>query len=122
MRTQSKLKGILRDVGRLTEKTANACDKIYGACSIWASSGRPVERKKISTTHVNKSFNDEIQVDLMYVWIQGRKREEPNVVHTGTRYGERTIVQSRSGETIKEFRERTWFYRHVTMEFWRESS
>lgn len=96
------------DMKRITE----ACDKVFSSCAICASSGRPADRRKISTTHLNAAFNDEIQADFMYVHMRGKKWEIMNIIETGTRYGERAITKSRSAEDIKQTLETCWIYKH----------
>lgn len=60
----------------------NECAKVYSACTICATSGRPADRKKISTTHVNAAFNDEIQEDSQYVYIRGMRHEILSMIDT----------------------------------------
>ena len=38
-----------------------ACENLHDACDICGSTGRPKDRKKVSLTHVDESFNAEIQ-------------------------------------------------------------
>lgn len=88
------------------------CDRVQSACPICASTGRPTDRKKISTTHLNSAFNQEVQADYVYITIHGKRHEVLNVIDTGTKYGERIITTSRSAEDMKGQFERIWFYRH----------
>lgn len=83
------MKGLFKDARSLTDGIERACDKVYDACDICASSGRPQTAKKISFTHANGSFNNEVQADFVVVYIRDRKLFVLNIVDTGTRYGER---------------------------------
>lgn len=96
------------DIGKIKE----ACAKVYNACSICAASGRPADRKKVSTTHINAAFNDELQADFCYVHIRGQKYEVLNMIDMGTRYGERALTTSRTAEEVKRTFEVYWFYKH----------
>jgi len=46
------------------------------------------------------------------VKIHGEKYEVTNIVDLGTRYGERALTTSRSGNEMKRIFETHWFYRH----------
>lgn len=106
------MKAILRDAGQLKPSLEEACERVYNACPICASSGRPSDRRKVSITHVNRAFNEEIQTDFTYVRIFDKRYEIINIIDTGTKYGERGIVPSRSAETMKAMFEQLWFYNH----------
>lgn len=103
---------MMKNTGYNRKKIKDACDKVYAACAICTASGRPSDRKKISTTHVNAAFNDELQADFMYVNIREKKHEILNMIDVGTRYGERTITESRTAEEVQKKFESCWFYRH----------
>lgn len=89
-----------------------ACEKVCASCDICATSGRPADRRKISTTHINAAFNDEMQADFLYVYIRGHKHEILNMIDLGTRYGERAVTAARSAEEVKRTFETYWFYKH----------
>lgn len=94
------------------QRIKEACIKVHQACAICAASGRPANRKKLSTTHINAAFNEEIQADFLYVYIREKKYEVLNIIDLGTKYGERIISQSRTAEKMKETFETKWFYNH----------
>lgn len=48
-----EMKKLFADAGISIEKINESCDKVYEACDICASTGRPRHSKKISLTHVN---------------------------------------------------------------------
>lgn len=60
-----EIKTLLRDAGRLSTSTEFACEKVYKNCKICASSGRPVEKREISVSYVNKAFIEDIQPDFL---------------------------------------------------------
>lgn len=49
-----------------------ACRKLAKACAVCATSGRPKDRNKNYTTHVNTAFNEEIQANFLYILIRGK--------------------------------------------------
>lgn len=106
------IKAILRDAGRLDAEASRACEEVVQSCVVCASTGRPAQHRKVSLTHVNSSFNQELQADFTIVYIQGSKYEVLNLSDAGTRYGEREIASTRSAETIKGIFERSWMYHH----------
>lgn len=67
-------------------KLAAACDKAYKACPVCAATGRPANKRKISTTHVHEAFNQELQADFTYVSIRGERFEVLNIMDLATRY------------------------------------
>lgn len=93
-------------------KIFEACSKVFSACAICAASGRPADKRKVSTTHLNAAFNEEVQSDFFYVYIREKKYEILNMIDLGTRYGERAMTTSRSADEIKRMFEIFWFYRH----------
>lgn len=110
--TSDEMQRILSDGGRLTEVIENACDKVFQACDICTSTGAPKSRRKISLSHVNTAFNDEIQADFVTVNIRGERYEVLNIVDTGTRYGERVIASTHSGDVMMKLIETEWIYHH----------
>lgn len=53
--------------------------------------GQTILTKKVTTSHVNEAFNEELQVDFTYAVVPGKRREILNIIDTGTRFGERVI-------------------------------
>lgn len=93
-------------------KVREVCEKGQSACPICVTTGRPIDRKKISTSHIHSAFNQDIQADYLYVTIHGKKHKILNIFDTGTKYGERTIASSRTADDMKERFEKMWFYHH----------
>lgn len=106
------IREILRDGGKLDAASSHACDEVFESCLVCAGTGRPAQHKKVSLTHVNSKFNEEIQADFCVVYIRGAKFEVLNMSDTGTRYGERTISSTRSADAIKTIFEENWVYQH----------
>lgn len=61
--------------------------------------------EKVSFSHVNEAFNEELQADFTVENIRGRKYEVMNVVDLGTAYGERVITPAKNAETMKKLYE-----------------
>lgn len=106
------MKAILSDAGRLDEGAKRACEEVFKACPICATTGRPAQHRKVSLTHVNEEFNQELQADFTIAYIRGAKYEVLNFNDTGTRYGERAIATTRSADTIRHLFETKWMYHH----------
>lgn len=62
---------MMQSTGYEKDKTKYACEQVHNSCAICAASGRPADRK-ISITHVNAAFNDEIQGEYLYKIIRGK--------------------------------------------------
>lgn len=107
-----EMKQFLQDAGQLTAERSRICQKIQDECDVCASSGRPAIRNKISMTHINQQFNEEVQVDFTVAYIAGEKYEIFNIIDLGTGYGERSIAASHGTEQIIQLIETTWLYRH----------
>lgn len=110
--SSDEMRNIRRCAGDLSQEVIQECDKIYEACPNCASSGGPVERRKVSIAPVSTAFNDEVQADFIYASIEGKKQEGLNIVDIGIKCGERVIVTSSSGEAIKNAFEKLSVYRH----------
>lgn len=108
----SDMMDIMTDANLDTEKLRHACQKVYDACDICAASGRPKIKKKISLSHVNEGFNQEVQADFLYAVIGDKNYEILNIIDVGTKYGERSLAESRSCKEMKRLFEESWFYRH----------
>lgn len=106
------IKAILRDAGRIDADASRTCNDVFQSCSICAAIVRPAKNRKISLTHVNYAFNQDIQADLTIGYIQGDKYEVLNLRDVGNRYGERTIASTLYADTVKEIFESTWMYQH----------
>lgn len=110
--TSDEMKMIFVDASRSSPKIRQACEKVFQACYICASSGRPRQSKKISISHVNEAFNEEFKADFMVVYIKEKKYFVLNMMDTGTRYGERMIAESRNTTHLMEMMENEWLYHH----------
>lgn len=99
---------IFSDAGEWNAKSKLACENVLAACPISASTGRPAERRKVSITHVNEAFNEEVKANFLYVWIHEEKQGIINIIDVGTKYGEREILCSRSGEGLRESSRKMW--------------
>ena len=118
-----QLKDICDRVGILTNELASAIDTVDSSCNICAQHGRPLPSKKISLTHVNEAFNEEVQLDFTYAVIYRKQAGNSNEYHrekhillvmtdTGTRYTEAATVRDRSIPTMIDTYERFWLCRH----------
>lgn len=94
--SRNKFYNLLCDAGIRNIQLEASHDRFVGNCNICVSSGRPQNKQKISLSHVNKAFIEEIQVDFLVVYIRHEKFVILNIVDIGTSYGEREIVPDRS--------------------------
>lgn len=95
----------LQDVGKPTPPLALVLPA-WDACN---GSGRRGIKKKISLSHINQAFNEEVHVDFATV-RNNVKYELRNVVGTGKKYDQRLVGSERSTKTLKMIMERHWFY------------
>ena len=118
-----QLKEVCKAAGILTDDLASAIDTVDASCNICIQHGRPLPSKKVSLTHVNEAFNEEIQIDFTYAVVYRRSANNPNtydrekhillvMTDTGTRYTEATIVTDRSVSTIINAYEKHWLCKH----------
>lgn len=110
--TTNDIQRLLSDAGKLTGHLEGAYERVYDACDICAATGQQKPRRKVSISHINTAFNDEIQADFVTVHIRGERYEVLNIIDTGTRYGERVIASTHSGEEIMRLLETEWIYHH----------
>lgn len=81
-------------------------------CDVCSRSGPPAPSRKISLTHVNKNFNDEIQVDFLFVRIKGTIYCVIHFCDAGTAYYEGAVVKDRKSNTILNQFDQLWNHRH----------
>lgn len=86
--------------------------ELSSSCDICLSSGYPSIRRRISLTHVNESFNDEIQADFTVTYYKGRRMVILNLVDMGTGFGERGIAHENSAVTMVTVFQSLWIYVH----------
>lgn len=104
------MRTMLRDAGYGDPNLGEACDRVYAACTICASYGRPIQSTNISLRNVNKSFNQEMQTDFVTIYINSDKLEIINIVDLGAGYGERLITRSKDADNMKRLLETDWIY------------
>ena len=109
---EDELRHICHDAGILTPQLDEAIREVSAACEICAKNGRPKHSRKVSLTHVNEAFNEEIQMDFMVVHLHGKRHIVFLMTDTGTGYAELEIVMDRSALTFTNRVETTWICRH----------
>lgn len=105
----------MNDAGYTDPKIREACEKSYRACDICASSVLPgisKKVKKVSLTHVNQAFNEEMQADFCVVYVGSNTFEMLNIVDVRTGYGERIMAPKRDAGTMKQQLETGWLCRY----------
>lgn len=117
MQTQVNYHSFSMIAGMMAEKLKKAMNKVTSSCIPCAKSGRPANTRKLSLKYVNKDFNVEVKADFMTVRPGEGKYEILNIVDTSTGYGERSVVGSRSTETMMSKFEESWLCRHGAPEF-----
>lgn len=98
----------------MSEELEDAIDDIDAACEVCARHGKPLPSKKISLTHVNEAFNEEVQIDFTYIEMNGTKYTLIVITGTGTSYSECEIVDAKNVNTIMEAIDRLWICKHGT--------
>ena len=106
------IKSLCKDAGILNPRLSQAIDLVDDSCGICVQNGRPLPSRKISLTHVNQAFNQEVQVDFTYEHVRGTLRTILVITDCGTGYTETTIVTRRNIDTIIRCLEHIWFTRH----------
>lgn len=87
--TSSEIARIFEDAGKLTEKLSSACDQVVAARKICASSVRPVDRNKVSISHMNGEFNSKIQAYFTVAYVPEMKLNILNIfIHGNFVWGE----------------------------------
>lgn len=98
----------------LSPAMEEAIEKVTDACEICAKNGRLKAFRKISLTHVNEAFNQELQIDFMFFSVKTIKRTVINMTNTGTGYSEVAISSDRSMDSIIRLFETVWIHNHGT--------
>lgn len=106
------MKSIIQETGQLVAGMEESFGRVHNECPIFASSGRPTDRKMVSMTHVNRELSEEIQTYFTFYSMRDEKYEIIKIIDTGIQYGERRIVTSRSADTIKTMSEKMLFDNH----------
>lgn len=82
--TDEQMRVILSDAGRLTLEISKAFYKVIDLYPIRNINGRRLIHKKVSLSHLNEAFNQEILADYTVVYIHGEKFEVLNIIDVGT--------------------------------------
>ena len=110
--TAEEMKLLCKEADMLDKKLEEAIEQVCNACDVCAKNGRPVSSKKVSLTHVNQAFNEELQIDFMFPTIRGSKQTVMHMTDTGTGFSETTISNSRTARSMQEAIETLWICQH----------
>ena len=110
--TAEELITTYRDAGWLNEEPRDSIHRVCHSCGLCAESGFPKSSKKVSLTHVNEAFNQEVQLDFTFCNIRDTKYTVLHLVDTGTGYSEATITSSCIASAITRTFETPWIHRH----------
>ena len=80
----------------LTLDIEEAMDRIHQASQVCAKNGRPSISRKISISHINSGFNNEIQMDFTHCILKSKKEIIFHIVDTGTGWSETELVSDES--------------------------
>lgn len=103
---------IFAEAGILNEENDRKISRISEACEICATAGRLLHARKVSLTHVNEEFNEEVQMDLLYCSVRDIRVMLINMNDAGTGYAEVFIIKNRKSSTITTCIEIGWINRH----------
>lgn len=78
----------MRDEGIRNKALIAMYGKYRDSFEVCVSIGRHMNKRKVSLSHVNETFNQSIQADYVNIYIRGDKFEVLNIVFIGTKYGE----------------------------------
>lgn len=98
--TAEELIHICKTANWLTPDPKTSIRKVTAACQICAESGLPVPSKKISITHMNEAFNQNVQVDFTFCTVRGTQYTVPHMICTGTAYSETQIMSNCEAASI----------------------
>lgn len=107
-----EIKYICENAGILNEELSNAIENVNDACEVCVRIGRPASIRKISLTHVNAAFNQELQIDLTHCDIGGIRYTILNMTDRGTGWSEMRIVQNQNMNTMKHCVGQDWICAH----------
>ena len=107
-----EIKHICKNAGILDKELSRASDVVDSECEICARNGRPASMRKVSLTHVNSAFNQEIQIDFTHCDIRGTRYTLINMTDRGTVWTEMCIVEKQNIDTMKSSVKRYWICVH----------
>lgn len=110
--TKEEMKTLCQDANILNDQLNDTIEKVFDACEVCTKNGRPKSSKKVSMTHVNAAFNQEIQIDFFFFELSGTKFCILNITGTGTGYTVLAIAPDRSMATIIRIIETEWICKH----------
>lgn len=114
---EKEMMGILRGAGILSEQMKKVVTEVAQSCEICAKSGPPSVSRKLSVSHINQAFNEEVQMDFMYCMIRGTRHVVIHFVDSGTAFSEAVIVPGRHMDVIIGAIEKEWINRHGAPRF-----
>lgn len=71
--SKAEMLTLCKQPGILDKNLTEAIEKVTDACEACAKNGRPIPRHKVSLTHVNQAFNQDLQVDFFFFDIKSKK-------------------------------------------------
>ena len=107
-----ELRNICKDAGIMDNLLDDAITRVSEACQVCCKNGRSKPSRKVSLSHVNAAFNEEIQVDFLFVNLKGQNIVILIITDTGTGYSELIIAENRTAQVIVRVIEQSWVCRH----------
>ena len=112
--SEREMKELCRGAGMMTAELGKAIEEVCAACEVCAKNGAPKHSRKVSLTHVNEEFNEELQLDSLFPNIRRARVTVINLTDAGTGYSEFGIAPNRSMAAIITLIETLWICRHGT--------
>lgn len=106
------MKRLLETAGKLTPDIDQCLKSVARACEICSGHGRPSITRKISISRIDSHFNNEIQLDFVWLNVRDTRHVCLHIIDTFSSYSEVTIAPNRSQEFISNTLENVWIYRY----------
>ena len=110
--TADEMRDLCKDGGILNDELDNAIERVVSACDICTKNGRPKPTTKVSLSHVNEDFNEELQINFAYATVKESRLIFMVMTDVGTGYSETAIASDRKQETISTLIETKWICHH----------
>lgn len=110
--TEDEMTALCADSNMMDTELAKAIKAVCEACEVCAKNGAPKTSRKISLTHVNEAFNEELQVDFLFTMIRQTRCTIMNMTDAGTGYTELALSTDRNMASIIAILEQRWFCKH----------
>lgn len=106
------MKTLLKTANRLTPELDHSLKSVANACEICSGHRRPSFTRKVSISRINSQFNEEIQIDFVWISVRDQQFVCLHIIDTFSSFSEPQIAPNCSQNFTIASIKNIWIYKH----------